>query len=143
MSVEKNVELHKRWFQEVWNEKRVATIKELLDDNFCGWGQDLPGVVIRGPKEFGVFFDRLNGAFPDMKVELIDAFGAGDKTALRWSAVMTHKGDHLGMPATNKKVEITGISIARFANDKIIEGWDNWDQLSMMQQLSAAAAASA
>jgi steroid delta-isomerase-like uncharacterized protein len=143
MSVEKNIELHKRWFQEVWNEKRVATIQELLDENFCGQGQDQPGVEIRGPKEFGVFFDRLNGAFPDMKVELLDAFGAGDKTALRWSAKMTHKGDHLGMPATNKSVEITGISIARFANGKIIEGWDSWDQLSMLQQLSAAAVAGA
>jgi predicted ester cyclase len=45
------------------------------------------------------------------------------------------------MPATNKKVQITGISVAQIENGKIIRGWDNWDQLGLMQQLSFGAAA--
>ena len=50
---------------------------------------------------------------------------------------MTHTGDHLGVPASHKTVHITGITIARIENGKIVEGWDNWDQLAMMQQIRA------
>ena len=37
-----------------------------------------------------------------------DAFGVEDKVVLRWSATMTHRGDHLGMPATGKPVRNHG-----------------------------------
>jgi len=60
---------------------------------------------------------------------------------VRWSAVMTHTGDQLGIPATNKRVKVTGISIAQIEDGKIVRGWDNWDQLAMQQQLAIAAAA--
>jgi predicted ester cyclase len=66
-----------------------------------------------------------------------DAFGAEDKVVLRWSATMTHRGDHLGMPASGKPVRITGITVARIRDKQIIEGWDNWDQLGMLKQIGA------
>jgi len=34
-------------------------------------------------------------------------------------------------------VKITGITIARIADKKIIEGWDSWDQLAMLKQIGA------
>jgi steroid delta-isomerase-like uncharacterized protein len=141
MSVEENVVLMRRWFKEVWNEGRLQTIYDLMDENGIAVGQDQPGIEIRGPREFEKFVNRIRGAFPDQKITLEDAFGADDKVVIRWSAVMTHTGDQLGIPATNKKVKVTGISIAQIENGKIVRGWDNWDQLAMQQQLAMAAAA--
>jgi steroid delta-isomerase-like uncharacterized protein len=141
MSVAENIVLMRRWFKEVWNEGRVQTIYELLAENAVGVGQDQPGVEVHGPADFEAFFNRIHGAFPDMKITLEDAFGADDKVVVRWSAVMTHTGDHLGIPATNKKVRISGITIVRIENGKIVQGWDNWDQLALMQQLSDTVAA--
>ena len=141
MPVAENVALMRRWFQEVWNDGRVQTIYDLLAENISGWGQDVPGVEIRKPADFVALYNRLHGAFPDMKLTVEDAFGADDKVVVRWSAVMTHTGDHLGMPATNRTVRVTGITIARIAEGKIVQGWDNWDQLALMQQLTNAAAA--
>jgi steroid delta-isomerase-like uncharacterized protein len=141
--VEENVALMRRWFQEVWNEGRVQTIYDLLAEDIHGWGQDLPGVEIRKPADFVKLYDRIHGAFPNQKLTVEDAFGAGEKVVVRWSSVMTHTGDHLGAPASNKTVHITGITIARIVNGKIVEGWDNWDQLAMMQQIAQAEAASA
>jgi steroid delta-isomerase-like uncharacterized protein len=141
MSVEENIVLARRWFKEVWNEGKTQTIYDLMDENGIAVGQDKPGVVIRGPREFEMFVNRIRGAFPDQKITLEDAFGADDKAVIRWSAVMTHTGDQLGIPATNKRVKVTGISIAQFENGKIVRGWDNWDQLAMQQQLAATAAA--
>jgi steroid delta-isomerase-like uncharacterized protein len=142
MSVEENVVLMRRWFKEVWNEGKSQTIYDLMDENGIAVGQDQPGVEIRGPREFEMFVNRIRGAFPDQKITLEDAFGADDKVVIRWSAEMTHTGDQLGFPATNKRVKVTGISIAQFDNGKIVRGWDNWDQLAMQQQLTIAAAAS-
>jgi steroid delta-isomerase-like uncharacterized protein len=143
VSVDENVALMRRWFKEVWNEGRVQTIHDLLDENFIGIGQDQPGVVIHGPADFVALFNRLRGAFPDIKITVEDAFGVDDRVTVRWSGVMTHTGDQLGIPPTNKKVRITGITIARIAKGIIVEGWDNWDQLALMQQLSTPAAGTA
>lgn len=138
MSVEENVVLMRRWFNEVWNEGRLQTIYDLMDENGIAVGQDQPGVEICGPREFEAFVNRIRGAFPDQKITLEDAFGVDDKVVIRWSGEMTHTGDHIGIPATNKKVRITGITIAQIENGKIVRGWDNWDQLSLMQQLTTA-----
>lgn len=141
MPVAENVALMQRWFREVWNEGRVQTIYDLMDENGIGIGQDQPGVEIHGPAAFVALFNRLHGAFPDIKITVDDVIGADDKVVVRWSAVMTHTGDHLGIPATNRRVRISGITIAQIKDGKIIRGWDNWDQLALMQQLSVARAA--
>ena len=141
MSVEENIVLMRRWFKEVWDEGRVQTIYDLMAENVVGIGQDVPGVIIRTPADFVALFNRLRGAFPDIKFTLEDVFGADDKVVIRWSAVMTHTGNHLGIPATNRPVRLTGITIAEIKNGKIVRGWDNWDQLSLMQQVTSAAAA--
>jgi predicted ester cyclase len=49
-------------------------------------------------------------------VTIEDSIGADDKVVVRWSAEMTHTGDQLGFPATNKRVKITGITIAQIEN---------------------------
>jgi steroid delta-isomerase-like uncharacterized protein len=143
MPVEENIVLMRRWFREVWNDGRIQTIYDLMAENCIGVGQDQPGVEIRGPNDFATLFNRIHGAFPDIKITLEDAFGADDKVVVRWSAVMTHTGDHLGILATNKRVRISGITIAQIEKGKIVRGWDNWDQLALMQQLTANTAASA
>jgi steroid delta-isomerase-like uncharacterized protein len=143
MPVEENVALMRRWFKEVWNEGRVQTIYDLMAENVIGIGQDAPGIEIRSPADFVALYNRLRGAFPDIKFTLEDIFGVDDKVVVRWSAAMTHTGDHLGIPATDKPVRITGITIAQIEKGKITRGWDNWDQLAMAQQLAAENAASA
>jgi steroid delta-isomerase-like uncharacterized protein len=135
MSVKENVELLRRWFKEVWNEGKAETISELMAPDAVAIGQLEDGTVLRGPAEFAAFAERIHGAFPDINVWVEDAFGAEDKVALRWSATMTHRGDHLGMPATGKRVCITGMTIVRMVDGKIVEGWDNWDQLAMLEQI--------
>ena len=137
MSVEENVELMRRWFKEVWNEGKTETIYELLSADAIGIGQLEDGSPLRGPSEFLPLVERLRGAFPDINIAVEDAFGAEDKVVLRWSATMTHRGDHLGMPASGKRVRISGMTIARIRDQQIIEGWDNWDQLGMLKQIGA------
>ena len=137
MSVQDNIDLLSRWFQEVWNEGKTQTVHELLSPDAIAVGQAGSEVELRGPQEFARFVEQIRVAFPDIKVKMEDAFGAEDKVVLRWSARMTHRGDTLGIPATGKPVRLTGITIARIVDGKIVAGWDNWDQLGMLQQIGA------
>ena len=137
MSVEENVELMRRWFNEVWNEGRIESIRELMAPDAIGIGELEDGGELRGPADFVPFVERVRSAFPDIKIVVEDAFGAGDKVVLRWTATMTHRGEYLGMAATGKTVRITGMTMTRIADKQIVEGWDNWDQLAMVKQLGA------
>jgi steroid delta-isomerase-like uncharacterized protein len=137
MSVEENIQLMRRWFKEVWNEGKMETIHTLLAADAIGIGELEDGRPLRGPAEFVPFVERIRGAFPDINILVEDAFGAEDKVVLRWSATMTHRGDHLGIPASGVRVRIAGMSIARIRDQQIVEGWDNWDQLGMLKQIGA------
>lgn len=127
MSVEQNVALMRRWFEEVWNQGRVETVYELCDQRTQGMGLAEQGIDTRGPEGFLKFRNRIHGAFPDIHINVEDAFGQGDRVAVRWTATMTHGGDHLGVPASQNPVHITGMTIVRIENGKILEGWNNWE----------------
>jgi steroid delta-isomerase-like uncharacterized protein len=135
MSTDENIQMMRRWFQEVWNEGRVQTVYDLMAPGAIARGQRGAEAEIHGPEEFVNFVHEIRGGFPDIKIELEDIFGAGDKVVMRWSAVMTHTGDALGLPPSGRTVRSRGISIARMADGKIVEGWDNWDQLGMLEQI--------
>ena len=136
MSAKENVQVLKRWFKEVWNEGRTQTIHELLSPDAVARGQRGPREEIHGPDEFLGFVQEIRSAFPDIHITLDDAFGARDKVVGRWSATMTHTGQGFGEP-TGKQIYLTGITIARIVDGKIVDGWDNWDRLGMLEQIGA------
>lgn len=88
-----------------------------------------------GPEGFYPFFDRLHAAFSDFQIVIHDTIAEGDRICLRWTCTCKHTGDGLGMPATQKTVHVTGMCIIRIANGRMVEGWQNWDMLGMMEQI--------
>jgi predicted ester cyclase len=72
-----------------------------------------------------------------MRLTIEDLIAEGETVMARWSCRGTHKGDLSGIAPTGKQFDITGVSIARFTNGKMSEGWVNWDALALMQQLGA------
>ena len=72
--------------------------------------------------------DEFLGAFPDLKVTTDFLVAEGDKVVHHWTATGTHKGELVGIPATGKQIEMTGIAIVRIAGGKIAELWMESDQ---------------
>ena len=137
MAEHENVALVKRWFQEVWNEGRTDTVRELLATTVLGEGQVEDGSTITSPEEFLAFQARLLAAFSNFEVTIEDAFAAGDKVAARWVSRGIHTGDGLGVPATGKEIVVRGISMATIRDGKIVDARDNWDRLKMMMEIGA------
>jgi len=131
MSAE-NKALVRRWFEEVWNKGREAAIDDMLGPRAVvhGLGPDM-----QGPEAFKSFQRAYRNAFPDVKIHLEAIVTEGDTVATRWAGTGTHLGDGLGFPATGKQVHFTGMLFVTVENGKLVEGWNNFDQLGMLQQL--------
>src|SRR3977135_2540690 len=111
-----------RWFEEVWNKGRREVIDEMLPPEFV---MHDGGTVSKGPDAFKPFYDRMRTSFSDIKVTPEEAVSEGDLVCLRWSFIMRHSGDGLGMPATGKKLHTTSMTMVRFANGQFSEGWQD------------------
>jgi len=124
-----------RWFEEVWNKGWRQAIDEMLPpDCLIHDGS----TSLKGPEEFKKYFDLMRSAFSEIKVTPEEAISEGAMVCLRWSVKMRHTGDGLGMPATGRNVQMTGISIVRFNDGRFAEAWQNWDMLGVMQQIQEA-----
>jgi predicted ester cyclase len=132
-----SVRFVKTWFEEVWNKGRLSAIDEMLADGAVMHGLGEAGADASGPAGFKPFVERLRGAFSDIDINADETIEQGDLIASRWVATMRHTGDDLGVAATGRNVTVTGMSIARLQDGKMVEGWNNWDMLSLMQQIEA------
>jgi NADPH:quinone reductase-like Zn-dependent oxidoreductase/predicted ester cyclase len=76
-------------------------------------------------------------SFPDYSVITEgDLIAEGDKVVERWTCGGTFTGaPYFGTPATGKRFCVTGISIYRIAQGKIVEHWAEADFLGAAQQL--------
>lgn len=129
---EANKQVVRRWFDEVWNKQKREAIAELLnEDSIVHEGAD----EARGPDGFYAFYDRMQAGFSSIHVTVHDAIAEGDKVCVRWSCSMQHTGSGFGSEPTNKQLHTTGISIIRVRDGKFVEGWQNWDMLSLLQQI--------
>jgi steroid delta-isomerase-like uncharacterized protein len=130
-----NAMLARRWFTEVWNERRESTVNELLAPDAAGHMEG--GLEVRGPAEFHPVRAALIGAFPDFELNVDQIIAQGDDVVVRWSAKGTHRGVHLGFPASNRRAAFRGMTWLRFQDGKIVEGWDAWNQGRVMRELGA------
>ena len=131
MSAE-NKNLARRWFEEVWNQGRASAIDEMLAPNAVVHGLGLQGGTVA---EFKQFHAGYRNAFPDVNIRVDGLVAEGDLVTIRWSGSATHLGDGLGFPATGRPAQFTGMSVVRVENGKLVEGWNNFDQLGLLQQL--------
>ena len=133
-----NAALIRRWFEEVWNRGRAEAIDEMFAEEGVAHGlTDESGAELRGPAHFKTFHSRFREAFPDIEVVVEDTVSEGDKVAARCTVRGRHRGDSLGFKATDSPVEFTGMTFVRIRDCKIVEAWNNFDFMSMFQQLGA------
>ncbi len=114
-----------RWFQEVWNNANRNAIDELLAAD--GVVHGIEGINVPGPEGFKVFYDSFRNQFPTVNVEVEDTVSQDDLETSRCTVTATD--------ANNQTVTFTGMTFLRVNDNKIVEAWNNFDFLSMYQQL--------
>jgi steroid delta-isomerase-like uncharacterized protein len=129
---EENRARAQRWMQEIWNERREATIDELMHPEAIG---HMEGGDVHGPSGFKAARASLLDALPDLTIEVEDSVSENDSVVLRWRVSGTHKGSGLGLPPTGRPVSFRGMSWFRLENGQMVEGWDSWNLGALLEDL--------
>jgi steroid delta-isomerase-like uncharacterized protein len=133
VSTEENKTLARRAWDAVDN-------PDLLDEVYAAdvvWHE--PDREIHGIEEAKQFISMYKTAFPDMNVTVEDQIAEGDKVVTRVTLRGTHQGEVAEFgPPTGRQLEGSGITISRIEGGKIVEDWDSYDNLTLLQQLGLA-----
>jgi steroid delta-isomerase-like uncharacterized protein len=124
VSLEENKALVRREQEELWNHSGDLDAAEEL----------FAPEQAEAARQEAADFRR---GFPDVVSTIEDLIAEGDRVAARWTARATHKGQYVGVPATGKEVEFTGISVYRIEGNRIAESWTVEDELGLMRQIGA------
>jgi steroid delta-isomerase-like uncharacterized protein len=125
-------------YEEVWNKRRLELVDEIISPSHALHDPNLTDSAI-GPEAYKRQVTRFITAFPDLRFNVEDMFGERDKLAVAWTISGTHKGEFMGIPATDKKVSVDGITLNHIVNGKIMDSYISWDTLGLMRQLGAPA----
>jgi predicted ester cyclase len=134
-----NTVIVRRWFEEVWNQRRLETIDELLDANAVAHDLGGTGASTRGPAEFKVAAEQLLTVFGEAHFVVEDIFGVGDRVAVRLRAKLKNTGPLGHLPPTGAEVTVPVMCIVHVRHGKLIEGWNFWDVATALRAANAPA----
>ena len=126
-------QIHSMYNDEILNERKVELAKEVFGPNYVSHDPGRPDI---GVEDMLQFFMSIFEAFPDMKWIVLNRFVSGNMMTIHFEATGTHKKEFMGIPATNRKIVFTGLTMHRFEGEKIAESWNYADIMGMMAQLT-------
>jgi predicted ester cyclase len=138
-AIEENKAIVCRFFEEAWNEKKIADLHQYWSDNNVHHF----GMAERaaGPDVAKQVMETWWTAFPDFRYHIGALIAEDDLVAAR----VTFSGTHTGVfklgsrtiTPTNKPLCDTEMFVFRITDGKIVESWSAWDQLNVLTQLGA------
>ena len=143
MSTQSNIATSRRVLEECFNEGRIDVVDQICAPDIVQHDPALPEDA-RGTGAVKQQIQMYRTAFPDLRVTIDDIFASRDEVVIRWTSEGTNDGELMGMPPSGRQARITGISIDRYDGaGRIAEGWSQWDNLGLLQQLGIAEQAAA
>jgi predicted SnoaL-like aldol condensation-catalyzing enzyme len=131
---ESNKALVTRFFEEVCNGRKLDVADQIFSSSHAYHDPQIP----TGPGPLGMkqVISTYQKAYADARWTVEETFLAGENLVVtRWIGSGTQTGELNGIAPTQKKVKVSGIWIHEISGGKIVESWNNWDTLGMLQQL--------
>ncbi|MFJ8825215.1 flavin reductase [Streptomyces sp. NPDC102467] len=116
-----------------WNLGDVHALDDLLGPSYVR--RRGPAGTAQDRAEFKTSISAVREAFPDLRTEIEDLVEDGDRLAVRWRSTGRHTGAFLGVPPTERTVEVSGATFARFDGDTIAEEWVTFDSRQLLEAL--------
>ena len=133
----RNRELIRRFYEELWNRFDKSVIAELLTEDVRFRGS--LGQEKHGHDGFAAYMDVIQRGFPDFTNHVEEVISEGDGAFARLTYRGTQRGAVLGLPATGRRVEYAGAAVFRFRGERIAEVWVLGDVHGLLEQLRATA----
>ncbi|BCJ36635.1 hypothetical protein Athai_41380 [Actinocatenispora thailandica] len=122
----------RRLNDELWNKGNVDACDEMYAEHCTMHDPDLELDGVAGLKQR---VRELRAAHPDVHMNTDEVLCDGDLCATRWTMGATARHDFQGIPGTGKAYVMTGMGIAKFENDRIVEEWVDYDLLGALRQI--------
>jgi steroid delta-isomerase-like uncharacterized protein len=130
---EQNKELMRKLVEE-WNKGSNEYYMQLMASDYAFYTPSgNPNSMSR--EEAAANLEAFWKGFPDLTFSIEEMIAKGDRLTTRWIGRGTHEGEFMGIPATGKKIEFSGLVISHIQNGKLIEDREDADILGLMQQL--------
>jgi predicted ester cyclase len=108
----------------------VFLAQDLIDHNPMP-GQ-APGII--GFKQWA---SAVRSSFPDFRGSVETVLAEGNLVAGRVTWLGTQRGSFLGVPPSDREVEIAAFHIVRLSAGRIVEWWGTADLLGVLEELGA------
>lgn len=134
MPAQENKLLARYYLEQIFNQKNLAAIGEFYAPDLIHSGPHNPQADLGG---YRLRIITLLGAFPDLHIEYQDFTCEADRVFSRYTLSGTHTAELDGIPASGKRVQVSGMDMLRFKDGKVVEHWTQLDTLDFMQQVGA------
>jgi steroid delta-isomerase-like uncharacterized protein len=133
--LEENKRIVRAFIEAAFNQHRADKAADYMTPDIKWHGGTLG--TVEGRDNFAGLIGAIVGALPDLRNVEQDIIAERDIVSVRAVVEGTHKGDLLGIPASNKPVKWDAVDVYRVADGKIAEEWAADDLLAFVYGVGA------
>lgn len=123
--------------EDAWNGGQLETLDTLVSGE-CRFHDPVFPSMAPGVDSLRQHIRMFRNAFPDLRFSIDDMIAERNEVVVHWTMRGTHRHGFLGMAPTNRSATVSGTTIDRIENKKIVEQWSDWNLLTLMEQLGLA-----
>jgi predicted SnoaL-like aldol condensation-catalyzing enzyme len=129
---EQNKERARLLTEELYNLRRLDRVAEYVAEDFVDRSPGAPAEAV-GPAFVRQQAESVFQTFPDLKFDILHLVAEGDMVVVHWKATASDPKnlDEAGKP---RPLHLSGQSLYRMRDGKLVESWDVSDRLSPLLQ---------
>lgn len=120
---------------DIWNTGAYERLPDILDESATVYDPGAPGGVLEGRDEFEAHLRELRTGFPDFTIRIEEMLSDDGVVMTEWAVTATHEREFNGIPATNREIELQGMSKTLIRDDEIVEDRVYHDFHAFLEQL--------
>ena len=132
MTREETTRFLERW-QQAWVARDPMTFASLYATDSC-IRSPMFGLV-QGRTAILESFRKLYTAFPDWTLAMEPPIIDGNRVAILSSVTATHSADFMGLPATGRKAQVSGVQVLRLGDGTVVEELRLYDFTALLVQV--------
>ena len=120
---------------DIWSTGGYDRLPDVLNESVTVYDPGAPGGVLEGRDEFEAHLRELRAGFPDFTLQIEEMLSGDGVVMIEWTVTATHEGEFNGIPATNREIELRGMSKTTIRDGEIVEDRVYHDFHAFLEQL--------
>ena len=127
-------QVSKQYF-DAWNSGDSSLVDDVFASEFVIHDSASPMALTMGPAGVKERIRAYRAAMPNLHISIEDVISENDRVVTRWILRGRHSGRFEDVDGGGASVEVSGTTIHRISNLRIVEQWVNWDTEALRSQM--------